>query len=390
MAFTRTRVASTAAAFAAGVALTVGVASQVFASAHVPPHLTRVAAVPTDSAPPSAATATPAIKILRAATAQTAPSARALRIMPIGDSITRGPIETPHSYRVELAARLAAAGMAADFVGSQHSGTGPDVDHEGHSHWTIGMITEKIDGWLAAYEPDVILLHIGTNDMPDQVHADAAPALLTTLLQHIAVDRPTAQVFVAQIIASKTVDRNLRTDIYNTQVAGIVAAAGSQFHLVDQRDVGGLDTGPGALDLRDNLHPNTFGYAKMAFNWYHALQAVYATPSAPWPAGANPFTATKAYVCRALNAAVFTSPADCRWWYERHIAQTVDGESVQANVWQTVRAVNQRYRAWVVGYYAYPVKSILVDSRRVSRKVKTWVPAHAATRIRRVNAWVGV
>jgi lysophospholipase L1-like esterase len=385
MAFTTRRDVCVAAAFAAGVVLTAGVAGQVVASAHTAPQLAMVAATPTGSTPAPAATTAPAGKIR---SAPTVPSSHALRIMPIGDSITRGQFPSANSYRAGLAARLAAAGMTTNFVGSHHSGIGPDVDHEGHSHWTIGMITEKIDGWLATYKPDVILLHIGTNDMHDQVHADAAPALLTTLLDHIAGDRPTAQVFVAQIIASKNVDRNLRTEAYNTQVAGIVAAAGPQFHLVDQGDVGGLDTSPGALDLRDNLHPNTFGYAKMTYHWYHAMEAVYATPSAPWPAGANPFTVTKAYVCRALDIAVFTSPSDCRWWYDRRITQAVDGQSVEANVWQTVRLVNQRYRAWVAGYYAYPVKPVLVDGQWTNRKVKTWVRPHEATRIRQVNAWV--
>src|SRR4051812_22114984 len=288
--------------------------------------------------PPSPAAAAP-----RGAVAATT-----LRIMPIGDSITRGQAESAGSYRIELRERLQAAGLKVDFVGSQHSGSGADVDHEGHSHWTIDMITEKIDGWLATYRPDVVLLHIGTNNLQDDAHAAAAPGLLATLLRRIAADVPDADVFVAKVISSKLADRNVRTDAYNAQVAELLAAQGPRFHLVDQTAVGGPD-------LRDNLHPNAFGYRKMAYTWYHALEQVFASPASPWPAGTSPFIVTRAYLCEALNPARFTSPSDCRWWYYRPVQVTVDGQPVQVRRWQTVRLVAQPYTVAVAGRYTYPV-----------------------------------
>lgn len=308
-------------------------------------------------------------------------AAAALRIMPLGDSITWGPRENANSYRVDLAARLKSAGVRADFVGSQHSGYGPDVDHEGHSHWTIAMISAQIDGWLATYRPDVVLLHIGTNDLQDADHAAEAPARLYSLIDRIAIDLPNTDVFVAKVIASKVPDRNLRTDAYNERLAGIVADAGPRFHLVDQSAVG-------ALDLRDNLHPNAFGYAKMAYTWYHALEAVFDTSSTPWLPGANPFTATSAYLCQAYSPDSFTSVSDCRWWAYRPTWQVVGGETVQVRRWQTVRLVAQRYTVLVAGHYLQTVKRVRAGHRWTHRKTRTWVGTHTSTRTRQIPTWV--
>src|SRR4051794_32872398 len=64
-------------------------------------------------------------------TMMTTETARPLRIMPLGDSITWGGGAPGHdSYRTDLYNRLATAGLDVDFVGSQHSGTGPDRDNE--------------------------------------------------------------------------------------------------------------------------------------------------------------------------------------------------------------------------------------------------------------------
>ena len=61
-----------------------------------------------------------------------------LRIMPLGDSITRGDkSQDTAGYRGPLWTKLLAAGYNVDYVGSatDYAGTvsGMDVNHEGHS-----------------------------------------------------------------------------------------------------------------------------------------------------------------------------------------------------------------------------------------------------------------
>jgi lysophospholipase L1-like esterase len=287
-----------------------------------------------------------------------------IRIMPLGDSITVGVGSSTRSgYRPDLAERLAAAGLQADFVGSQQSGTGPDVDNEGHVGWNIEQIAANVDNWLATYEPDVILLHIGTNDTRSAGAAVTAPGKLSDLIDQIKADRPAAEIFVAKIISTTDAERNVLTDAYNAAVPAVVASKGARVHLVDQSTVGGHD-------LYNTLHPNDFGYAKMSYNWYHALEPVLGSASARWPAGSDPYAATKAYLCNAF---------ECRWWEYRTVLRTVAGTRVRTRVWQTRRTVSQPYRVHVRGYYRITVVN--------GTPVRRWVAPHTATRHRLVSVW---
>ncbi|AGL18089.1 esterase [Actinoplanes sp. N902-109] len=196
---------------------------------------------------------------------------RVLRVMPLGDSITMGAGSVDGSgYRALLYRRLTAAGIRVDFVGSQHTGAGPDADHEGHSGWTLTQLARHLDAWLDTARPDVVLLHAGTNDLRTPAAAALAPQVLTRVLATIARDRPAAEVYVAEIIGNQDIGdgrtRQRRADAYNEQVPAIVAAAGAHFHLVDQSAV------RGPADLSDKLHPNDAGYRQMAATWFHALQ----------------------------------------------------------------------------------------------------------------------
>jgi lysophospholipase L1-like esterase len=290
-------------------------------------------------------------------------TSRLIKIMPLGDSITQGGGSPGfNGYRVDLAKRLAATGLRVDFVGSQRNGAGPDTDHEGHSHWTIQDIAAHVDAWLATYEPDVILLNVGTNNTGYTTDLAWAPGALSALIDQLKADRPTADIFVSKITSSKSPARQTIIDTFNAIVPEIVADKGPKVHLVDQSTVGGRD-------LRDNIHPNDFGYAKMSYNWYNALESVLGPEAARWPAGDNPYAATKAYLCVAINPAVYASASDCRWWYLR----------TQARVWQTVRTGTQSYRAVVRGYYRTTVVA--------GKAVRTRVPTHWATRYRQVPVW---
>jgi lysophospholipase L1-like esterase len=220
---------------------------------------------------PAGATATPSVQ------------AEAVRVMPLGDSITDG-FNVPGGYRIDLWQRLVAAGRTIDFVGSQTNGPGSlgDRNHEGHSGWTIAQIDANIVNWLRTYTPRTILLHIGTNDMYGSDPA-GAPARLSTLLDRITTTAPNADLFVATIVPISFADQTVRT--FNAQIPGIVQSkvnAGKRVHLVDMYRA--LTT----ADLADGVHPNAGGYSKMATTWYDALQSVPGSigdPTEPPPTG---------------------------------------------------------------------------------------------------------
>ncbi|MFG1610916.1 GDSL-type esterase/lipase family protein [Actinoplanes sp. NPDC049265] len=276
-----------------------------------------------------------------------------VRIMPLGDSITYGIGSVRFgSYRVELEQRLRAAGVDVDFVGSQRSGTQPgyDTDNEGHSGWRIRKIAENVDGWISTYRPDVVLLHIGTNDMRSADEAVGAPGRLSLLIDQMLDASPDVQILVAKIVGSndETARRmySKQIDAYNAEIPGIVATKGPRVRLVDQ-------TGVDGTDLLDRLHPNEFGYSKMAWTWYRALEPLLNTSGQAWPATGNPFQATAKYI-RLFSP----SGTEGRWWYLRPVTVERDGRTVTSRQWQTRRTVTERYRVKVNGQWVVRTRTV--------------------------------
>ena len=95
------------------------------------------------------------------------------KIMPLGDSITKGVIigdETDVTgYRDDLQTLLDTEtetyNFSYDFVGSQSDGSGFDTDHEGHEGEEANYIRDNVSAWLSANPADIVILHIGTNDL---------------------------------------------------------------------------------------------------------------------------------------------------------------------------------------------------------------------------------
>lgn len=197
---------------------------------------------------------------------------RPLVIMALGDSITVGWPETRYGgYRHGLGILLARDGYAMRFVGSERSGRViPDPAHEGHLGWTIPELKAGIDskGWLETYHPDIILLHIGTNDL-NNGGATPAPANLAALLDDILSRLPKTQVIVAQIIPFQS-GPDAAYQAYVAAIPGIAARDGARVSVVDMRRI------LTARDYADKLHPNTRGYDKMAQAWDAAIRAATA------------------------------------------------------------------------------------------------------------------
>src|SRR5579875_3625446 len=127
------------------------------------------------------------VSVFASAGADTIPAALAihkqneLRIMVIGDSITAGVIDGTHNsdeggYRGRLAQLLAANGYHAVFVGSRsdYAGHAQGLHHEGYPGYVIRATSKGAPGQLLGpiveraltnYDPDVILLMAGTNDL---------------------------------------------------------------------------------------------------------------------------------------------------------------------------------------------------------------------------------
>lgn len=216
----------------------------------------------------------------------------ACRIMPLGDSITDGigSGNPDGGYRVELLRQAINDGHSITFVGRQVNGP-TNVDgqpfprsHEGYPGATIatGMnqLANRVEAALTANPPDIVLLHIGTNDIYQGMPANL-PAQLGDLLDQITAGAPDALVVVAQITpvaeagAPFTFPNN-GVDEYNAAVAGVVqqrAEAGQHLLLVDMNAALRASQDFVSL-LAEGLHPNNAGYAIMASTWYDAIEGV--------------------------------------------------------------------------------------------------------------------
>lgn len=88
--------------------------------------------------------------------------AHGLKMMPMGDSITKGFHEPGGSYRKVMAL----ADPSIDFVGefSTGAGQGFDADHQGVSGHTIQEMIADYGPAVATYNPEVVLLLAGTNN----------------------------------------------------------------------------------------------------------------------------------------------------------------------------------------------------------------------------------
>jgi lysophospholipase L1-like esterase len=194
-----------------------------------------------------------------------------LKIMPLGDSITFGSPDPAYGgYRRLLGTLLAKDGYNVDFVGSRRSGDGvaPGPNNEGQSGWTIPQLKYGVDSnrWLETYRPDIVLLHIGTNDFI-QGNAAVAVGNLSALIDDILARLPDARVIVAQIIAFRQ-GASPGHRAFNAAIPGIAASKGPRVSMIDMQAL--LEPS----DYADGAHPNAAGYDKMARAWEAAIRAI--------------------------------------------------------------------------------------------------------------------
>ena len=196
------------------------------------------------------------------------------RILPVGDSITFG-INYAGSYRPELFHKALMAGQKITYTGTLMNGP-TMVDgmafpqrYEATSGITIDGISMQITKNKTLNMPaDIVLIHIGTNDMY-MSDPGGAPDRLGKLIDQIATGLPSALIAVAKIIPLQMSASQVAT--FNGAIPGVVAqrvAQGKHVIVVD------LNTGFPAGDM-DSVHPYQSGYNWMGDKWYDAIGSLF-------------------------------------------------------------------------------------------------------------------
>jgi lysophospholipase L1-like esterase len=220
-----------------------------------------------------------------------------VRIMPLGDSITNGESPQPDSlftgYRQPLWLLLQLNNYPVDFVGNDSAGYAAqpeyDFNNAGYGGYSIKQISHLIKTgldrdenvitpgpYLNYYPADVILLHIGTNDV------DTTIADLEDLLNYFDNYQDTTNSIIWVILAKiiNEVPYSLTTTIYNNNIEKMAEdriKKGDHLKIVDMENDAGLIYQIDTVapynngDMYDHLHPNNRGYAKMASLFYDSL-----------------------------------------------------------------------------------------------------------------------
>ncbi len=202
-------------------------------------------------------------------------------IMPLGASMTHG-YNVVGGYRYPLSQSLENAGLLVDFVGSRTANAHEsmiDREHQGHPGDRADHIAIVVDEEVVVYEPDIVLLFAGTNDMFDSVQADTAHEDIELILSKITSKLPNTRVIVSSItrLPIDSVLLDPRVINYNNKIANIVKAYKAQGKNVGFVDIYPLITEEyfPPIDLKnDKIHPDVDGFNKMSTVWYDAVHAV--------------------------------------------------------------------------------------------------------------------
>lgn len=240
--------------------------------------------------------------------ANTAPAINPfLKIMPLGDSVTRGGTLSTSShgaagYRRPLINLLKGLGYTftfdggydIDFIGTQLSGNRDlffDREHNGFSGFQIHnpeslvvSLYQILESLLTANPPDAILLHVGTNDPRANDNSANMVNELNNFLDLIYSFDSDIYVILAKIINRGNPDpqSNLQDTVsaYNDKIQTMAddrISQGDKLLVVDMETGAGINYDIDSSfpftsgDMTDNLHPNDIGYDKMAAVWFDGL-----------------------------------------------------------------------------------------------------------------------
>ena len=265
------------------------------------------------------------------------------KIMCVGDSITHGYINGDNGYRKYLCYYLQQKGIGYDMVGPENGWTNEatyswngttityDPQHCGYSGYSTMSysgrtgIYETLFGGsnlMQTYDPDMVLLQIGTNDLLDASldirtgvgdiretttaldrletvvdkileNMDSTDVLFVTTVPDI--DANTCASWVSSYqwtfgITAEEIPAKVQAcvDSYNSGVRALVAekqAAGKNVQLGDVNSVVDYTAG----DLEDGCHPSEQGYAKMGAHWADTI-ASYLSGGTVTPPSTEPTT----------------------------------------------------------------------------------------------------
>ena len=147
-----------------------------------------------------------------------------------------------------------------------------DADHEGHWGWRADEVLERIDQWAAHAKPDIVLIHLGTNDIGGGQDIDETVNEIDQIIGRLRAHNRRLQVLLAAILPVAHYAVTRRIEKFNDRLVELAKAKDmetSRVVLVDHFT--GFDP---EQDTYDGVHPNDDGNQKMAKKWFIDIQSL--------------------------------------------------------------------------------------------------------------------
>ncbi|MGE3267143.1 MAG: GDSL-type esterase/lipase family protein [Chloroflexota bacterium] len=227
------------------------------------------------------------------------------RVMVVGDSIGVGVTNntedgTQAGWRQEFVQLAAAGGYRVDMVGQYSSGpaTFREKQHQSLSGRQVGWALAGIASWMSIYDPDVVVLELGTNDILQPLNADDATTKtdsdradtanqMSDLIDAVQAANPRAWIIVPTIPPVNGLSNNgSYPSAYwqariNSEYRALVAARmalGQRVRLAE------LNPTMTTSMISDGVHPNAAGYRLMG----QRIAAAYLTLMDEWRGDSAP------------------------------------------------------------------------------------------------------
>lgn len=208
--------------------------------------------------------------------------------MAVGDSITQGGKREvqEYTYRLPLQMLLHQHGISYDFIGSRHDGLHEDAtwppiaqgvpfddDHEGYyGKKTAFVVSEAIESYdSTSLPPDVVLVHLGTNDQKYGNFETNVGQPLRNLIQFVRIRNPNVIVLLGHL--------NFNASEAATKIREVVEGVALDLNtlgspVITVHHYQGWIENPDSVyaDTYDWAHPNLKGQEKMARAWWQVLR----------------------------------------------------------------------------------------------------------------------
>ncbi|KAF4949266.1 hypothetical protein FGADI_9037 [Fusarium gaditjirri] len=196
----------------------------------------------------------------------------ALRLMPLGGSITYG-VGSSHGngYRKYLQDLLLANGYTVRMVGSRKAGSMHNNRNEGWRGYRLDQIATKARRSVATVKPNIFTINVGSNDCIQNHSLETFWQRMDNLLEYLWETAPQSTIILSTLLTNADLQLNYKVlDVNRDLIKLFESKAAEQKRIVLANMFSA--SGPHLDELVDGTHPNNEGYKKMAQIWFEAIQ----------------------------------------------------------------------------------------------------------------------